>query len=281
MNDRLLARPNPFPDESPQGLLLRAAFLNGWRSPIEMLLAFRLRYRRSVLTDPEVLQGIFDTLGICVEASSISFNGGRDYFLEYSSRLPLSMLRADAAPVCVSCLCECDYLRREWSHRLICSCVAHMRALLFECPSCGGTLSWDRGSPSLCSCGFDLRTAKPGLASPFAVSIERAFNRRDRGLVGDLTRFFILLEEVDFTRAGADFDWSNTAAALSLNDKRSVDALVALLRRNNGSESPQRTLRYFLRYGAVTRTRALQAIRVFSEDRYAGDNDYESSCIDQ
>lgn len=192
MNDHLLARPNPFPDESPQGVLLRAAFLNGWRSPIVMLLAFRLRYRRSTRTNPEVLQEVFDILGISSAASLVNFDRTRDFFLGYTSQPPSSTLRADAAPVCVSCLRECDYLRRQWSNRLMCSCAIHMQALLFECPYCRRTLGWNHTSPSRCSCGFDLRTAKPEPASPFAVSIERAFSRRDHGLVGDLIRLFLL-----------------------------------------------------------------------------------------
>ncbi|MGF6934264.1 hypothetical protein OKW41_003403 [Paraburkholderia sp. UCT70] len=270
MNDHLLARPNPFADESPQGVLLRAALLNGWRSPLEMLLAFQLRFRRPVLTDPKVLQEIFDTLGISSLASTVVFNGERDFFLSYAARPRASLLRAYATPVCVSCLCECDYLRRRWSNRLICSCVIHMQALLFECPECRQTLGLDRGAPSVCSCGFDLRKAKPQSASPFAMSIERAFARRDHGLVGDLVRLFLLLEDIDFTRSEEDFDWSNTAAALSLNDRRSIDGLAALLRRNSSAETPQRTLRPLMRYGSVARLRALQAIRMFGPERREG-----------
>ncbi|MEX3932082.1 hypothetical protein AB4Y32_09775 [Paraburkholderia phymatum] len=102
------------------------------------------------------------------------------------------------------------------------------------------------------------------------MSIERAFDRRDHGLVGDLARLFLLLEDIDFTRSEEDFDWSNTAAALSLNDKRSIDGLAALLRRNNSAETPQRTLRPLMRYGSVTRLLALQAISVFDAERHEG-----------
>lgn len=86
----LLIRPITIPDESPNGVLLRAAFCNGWDSPTFLMRAFRHEYRRSYLTVPATLQRVFDDMGIAADASVVTFSRGRDFFSAWAGLLRIT-----------------------------------------------------------------------------------------------------------------------------------------------------------------------------------------------
>jgi hypothetical protein len=145
-----------------------------------------------------------------------------------------------------------------------------MVSLVFACPNCMVTLSWERRGPSICSFGFDLREAKTEDASPFARSINGAFERRDSGIVLALQDTFTCIEAADFTQSSRDFLWATLAGALVFNDKRSVDMLADLLDRNKAMEPHLRTLAGLLRgHHQFIRTRAQQAIQLFLKQQKA------------
>lgn len=264
MKTALLARPIVIADETPNSVLLRATFCNGWDSPRFLMRAFRHEYGRSHLTNPVTLQRVFDDMGIAEDAAVVTFSTDRDFFLGAARSPPYHLLRADAAPVCPACLRARDYLRRKWSNRLICSCADHMVSLVFVCPNCWAILSWQRRGPSICSCGFDLREAKTDDASPFARSIDGAFERRDSGIVLALQDTFTSVEAADFTQSSRDFLWATLAGALVFNDRRAVSMLADLLDRNQVMEPYLRTLAGLLKgHHQFIRARAQQAIQLY------------------
>lgn len=192
------------------------------------------------------------------------------FFLGVGRSPAYHLLRTDAAPVCPACLRSRDYLRRKWSHRLICSCTEHMASLVFVCPGCKVILSWDRRGPSKCRCGFDLREAEADDASPFACSIDEAFERRDPEIVIAPHDAFTCAEAADFTQSSKDALWATLAGALAFNDERAVYMLVELLDRNQAIEPCRRTLAGFLKgHHQFTRTRAQQAMRLFLKKQNA------------
>jgi hypothetical protein len=269
----LLARPIVIPDESPNGVLLRAAFRNGWESPRFLMLAFKHQYRRGHLTSPVALQRVFDDMGIAEDAAAVTFSADRDFFLGAAKSPPYHLLRTEAAPVCAACLRTRDYLRRKWSNRLICSCADHMVSLVFDCPNCR----------AICSCGFDLREAKANDASPFARSVDGAFERRDSDIVLALQDTFTCVEAADFTQCSRDFLWANLAGALVFNDRRSVYMLADLLDRNKAMEPYLRTLAGLLKgHHHFIRTRAHQAIQLFlkrKKMRIAAERQQDARCL--
>jgi len=106
--------------------------------------------------------------------------------------------------------------------------------------------------------------AKTDDASPFARSIDGAFERRDSGIVLALQDTFTSVEAADFTQSSRDFLWATLAGALVFNDRRAVYMLTDLLDRNQAMEPCLRTLAGLLKgHHQFIRARAQQAIQLF------------------
>lgn len=66
-------------------------------------------------------------------------------------------IRREKPRLCPACLRKANYLRRIWELAPATACPVHKCLLLDRCPSCQKTLSWQRKSISVCSCGCDWR----------------------------------------------------------------------------------------------------------------------------
>lgn len=265
---RLLVRPIPYFDEAPIGVLLRAAWINGWSTTSELLKMYGLTLNRGMHIDFLHVQNIFDLLGIVYPAEKlvIGKSDARGYFkLENGLSLPYSHLRINAVPVCVQCLQEKAYIRKWWTLRLICSCNIHKCSLLFVCPECKSTLGINRRGPCFCACGHDLCTVESTRAPAGCLYLHEALRRGYHRKIPSIGELFSLLEEADVTRVAQDIDWCDTAVALQRDEDRSVQMLVELVRHSSQREHPRLTLGGFLMRTDHVRQRALQALAQLME----------------
>lgn len=77
------------------------------------------------------------------------------------------LIRPWRSRVCVDCLRESNYCRKQWEFVFVTTCPIHNTKLLERCHSCGTRLSWMRTGTSLCRCGADFRES-PTLPLPNA-----------------------------------------------------------------------------------------------------------------
>ncbi|MGF6724588.1 hypothetical protein P3T43_003956 [Paraburkholderia sp. GAS41] len=264
MSDRhLLVRPIPYSDEAPIGVLLRAAYINGWATTSDLLKAYRIDPNRAIHIDSLRLQKIFDLLGIAHSAKELVFSPGDargNFRLGSGISLPNSQLRTSIVPVCVLCLQERGYIRQWWCLRLICCCGVHKCSLVFVCPDCQSLLNAERPGPCLCACGRDLRSVESTPAADGCLYMHEALRRGYHQKIKAIGELFLLLEEADITRNAQDIHWCDAAVALHRDEARSVKMLVELVRRSSQREHPRLTLGGFLVRTDHVRQRALQAL---------------------
>lgn len=264
----LLVRPVPYCDEAPIGVLLRAAWINGWTTTSELLKAYRVARNHGIYIDSFSLQKIFGLLGINYSAKDLVFQPGDrrgNFKLNNGITLPNRQLRTNAVPVCVLCIRENAYIRQWWTLRCICCCDVHKCSLVFVCPDCKSLLSADRPGPCFCACGHDLRTIEPPRAPDGCAYMHKMLRRGYRQKVKDIGELFSLLEEADLTRSAQDIDLCDTAAALQRDEARSVPMLIDFVRRSSQRAHPRLTLGGFLTRTDHVRQRALQALAQMTE----------------
>lgn len=173
----LIVKPIPQIDESPSSIFMRAAALNGLEK-VQHLLQFKDKTGNEPLKQglspswrsPELFNSYMIALGInlphgvhtyrqvkTIECIRVYFNDDI-YF-------PSLVYRKEGGAVCPQCLAEKPYLRKLWSLKLIDVCPVHRCDLVQVCPQCQWDLTWHRGCPKTCSCGFDLSTCSSSFQS--------------------------------------------------------------------------------------------------------------------
>lgn len=167
---RLPVRPIPIKDESPGGLLIRAAQANGFSSVAALIFAYwPSRSGRSWITasytDPVRYQLVVSAFGIRTSPDNfpsfsrlgITSESDRIYG---GSTYPEKLFRADTTYYCPRCLKEQGFWRKIWMLRPYSACLKHKIQLVNGCHKCGVDLSPIRGTLLECDCGADLRNAK-------------------------------------------------------------------------------------------------------------------------
>lgn len=131
---------NPFPDESPGGLLIRHCQANGWP-------ALRDFASQQGLSPTKVRWGddlgrIESNLGLDVDALSYlqRFKTSVTTTL-LGQRFPLCRLDATRRRICHACVVETGYQKQLWELSFIDRCPVHHRQLSDRC-GCGRLLSW-------------------------------------------------------------------------------------------------------------------------------------------
>lgn len=169
----LIAIPIPQADESPSSVLMRAAKLNGLEK-VRPLTRFKNKQGQEPLKEgispawrsPELYAKYMDELGITLPQGAGAYRQlktiecTRVYFNEHVY-LPSLIYRPEGSAVCPMCLAEKPYLRRIWSLKILDVCPTHRCDLVVFCPSCDQPPNWDRKSPEICQCKYDLRTCPP------------------------------------------------------------------------------------------------------------------------
>lgn len=167
---RLPVRPIPIKDESPGGLLIRAAQFNGFPSVAALIFAYwPSRSDRGWITasytNPVRYHLVISAFGIRTSADNfpsfsrvgITSESDRIYG---GSTYPEKLFRADTTYYCPLCLDEHKYWRKIWMLRPYSACIKHKIQLVGGCYECGSTLSPIRGTLLECDCGADLRNAE-------------------------------------------------------------------------------------------------------------------------
>lgn len=182
----LPVRPQPLPDESVAGYLVRVVERNGlesWQTlftqagvpPARRALAW-------LLTDQAYLVRLMRFIGVPVEAVAPlvyrpvpNLTRVRELYWG-DQRLPTAFLRKLHAPVCPGCLRDSPHLRQAWDFSFVAACPRHRRLLLAVCPSCQEPIPRNRASVTCCPCGADLshvETPKADTAANAWLEVER------------------------------------------------------------------------------------------------------------
>lgn len=163
----LLALPICMDEETATSMLMRAAFMNGWKNahqllngcganPCDKKLQIRkLPYYLECLKIESPMASNFLPI-----SEPLKFRGLNCRIMENSIILPELLFREEAQAVCTACLRQGPYLKGVWSIKLFSTCTEHGVLFLKSCPQCQNELTWLRPAPELCICGFDLRLSE-------------------------------------------------------------------------------------------------------------------------
>ncbi len=145
----LLARPLPFIDESPEGIFMRAAYLNGWPDVQKMVYGHSntIIVNSSIFRDRPRFQSVVCRLGISLPEGMLPAQLRRTQsgiYVSYNASLefPRAIFRGEGGAVCPDCLAERKYHKRCWTLRLMSTCEIHGCLLLTTCPECSMELGW-------------------------------------------------------------------------------------------------------------------------------------------
>lgn len=157
---RLRARGQPVDGgETLKGYLLRLTEANGYADPSWVEGPSLLP--RGYATRPSDLAGLSRLTG--VDADRLSRLAcwpvpGRAARVAFGPGGPVSPSVLDLVhpKVCVACLREAAWARREWDVAVLLACPRHGVPLLDACTACGSRLAWRRSALARCACGSDL-----------------------------------------------------------------------------------------------------------------------------
>jgi len=172
MSIKLLVRPNPFPDESLIGYIIRLGESNGYESPSDIVnLAENSPYRYSsdlhkafhynLLPFSKLLQKDFSSFTFLFNTP---LNNLADERLAY--KIKSELVQFFYLRVCPLCLRESPYYRAMWDLKLITVCPIHKCMLVSSCPDCHQKISIRRNQVVKCICGFDLRETQDSAPLP-------------------------------------------------------------------------------------------------------------------
>lgn len=181
----LVMRPDPKPDESLAGYLVRLTDENRYDSPAWILSLCETRNAvLSVKTVPVLEEAVdLGRLALLTRKDENTLRALTHAWVSNPEEEPrVRLLGAELSPVmlrsrftcvCPSCLREENYIRKIWEVALVTACPRHDCWLIESCPSCGRGLSRLRARVAECACGYDVREAEAKAASPATVAFAR------------------------------------------------------------------------------------------------------------
>jgi TniQ len=175
---RLRVRSQPIgQEESLNGYFLRLAEANGYVDPA-LLEGLAGLPRGCVMTRPcdltaasRIAEVDEDVLRQLVCWPAVTRGGCIDF--GRGGPVSTSVLDLVHPKICIACLREAAWVRREWDIRLLLACPRHGFLLLDACPSCGKRLSWRRPGLSRCACGTELLGVDAEAAPSMIVDLAR------------------------------------------------------------------------------------------------------------
>ena len=166
MNNKLLVRPTPFPDESLLGYIIRLSERNGYVSPSDVLkIAKNADYRYSSELPRTMHQNLSPFVNLTQQSHSLlevllnSPVGNTNHKI-FDSSVKHRILQPFYPKFCPLCLQEKPYYRMMWDLSLVLVCPIHKCLLISNCPACDTTFKINRNHVCECACGFDLRYIK-------------------------------------------------------------------------------------------------------------------------
>ena len=197
----LLRTPDPRPNESVQGYILRVSEINRYDTPWHVLqhagyeqgetfnAAFRADRLAAILgKDPGLLERHAYWGRSADGVSEYRINGqGIGRGLNYS---PLRLTRPAICPACIDAKGMADAC---WDLATFVACPTHGTRLLERCADCGSALSWYRPGLLVCSCGATLERMPTERASSSVVALMHVIEAKVHGVpvevIGELDGF--------------------------------------------------------------------------------------------
>lgn len=190
MSEHLRKRPDPFPDESIRGYMIRLAKLNKTtpRSIYQKASLMTGNVPKSLLmiTDKVSLLKLQE-LTMVDESKLIDLSfyslagryGNEEAAFNILSRISISgVCSTSFSQICPMCLEEKSYHRKIWEIRTITTCHIHQCRLVYSCPKCMKPISPLRRFITHCNCGFDLRSCIVNSVSPTDILFSAHINER-------------------------------------------------------------------------------------------------------
>lgn len=163
MNNKLLVRPKPFPDESFLGYIIRLCEVNGYISPLDVLEAIGdSNYRFKTYLSDE-LQPDLESFALLVQKGYSEPKVQPKPFIDSNYRKFLNslvkpkMIQSTRPKFCPLCLQSTAYYRAVWDLPVVTACPIHKCLLITNCPNCTQEFKLRRKYVCKCECGFDLR----------------------------------------------------------------------------------------------------------------------------
>lgn len=163
----LVVRSRPKEDETYLGFLVRLAEINSYDTPLWILQAADLGWKIHRLVSRKGLIRINKQLAELTQVKAEALerlpyqstpDGRSVKFFQHD--IEPYLLRLDRERLCVECLKESNYCRKQWQFAAVTCCPIHKVLLIDECPACGESMTWFRGQVSKCHCGFEWRMSK-------------------------------------------------------------------------------------------------------------------------
>lgn len=265
MKYHLIARPIPIPGESPASVLIRAVDGNGYRNLVMLISAYWKQnmpsWANASLVDPVRYTQIMEAFGIlspnkdqpCFERNGPTNRSAR---LVCGMEVPETLFREDVRYYCPKCLQKHAYWRKLWTLKMYSVCPEHRVYLLRDCPTCGKTLTINRGKLASCDCGADLKKMPVEPADVSALKWWMDCHKLDRDKARTVDEILMALARIDggddtpqaeHRRLCATYDWIKSGkVAPWLSDRvaleaRSLHPRIQLLPLLRGSyrESPE------------------------------------------
>jgi hypothetical protein len=182
----LVVRTRPKEDETCLGFLARLAEINSYCSPLWILNAahldgqvHRLVFRKRSIRINERLTKLMQVDAEEIEHLFYQSNPDRYAVKFFDHDIEPYLLRLDRQRVCVECLKQSNYCRKQWDYAAVTCCPVHNVLLIENCQACGESLTSFRGYVSKCRCGFEWRMSKvtrlPDLECRVSLLLYRAF----------------------------------------------------------------------------------------------------------
>lgn len=192
----LVRTPQPLPNESLPGYILRVSEANGYDSPWPVLQHAEIYYASltnaalpvdklaPILGVPEsILRTLsYQTGGTCAEPEQTVRIMG--HFLGRGQKLQPFRLKSPC--ICPHCIAEDGYISSVFDLQAIVACPRHGCNLVSQCPHCHQPLSWFRQGLLRCKCGGSLADEGPELAAPQLVELMSVlFARLNNAITSD------------------------------------------------------------------------------------------------
>jgi hypothetical protein len=173
-----VVRPDPEPDESLSGFVLRLAEANGYDRPSDLFgvphgTTSNLNGRYMSKSTAEAVAGLAglepDSL-VSKAYTGCSERAGRATF--YGVELSSSQISAARPKLCPDCLLSRPILQAAWDLALWVVCPYHGCYLINRCQFCGSPIEWERSGVALCHhCGSPLTSVSGETAEEVAVEL--------------------------------------------------------------------------------------------------------------
>ncbi|MGZ5434545.1 MAG: TniQ family protein [Pyrinomonadaceae bacterium] len=149
-------------DESYLGFLVRLADINGYDTPRWILKESNLSsdadFPCVLLTHQKPnYERLASLTGLTVEQlGALTYQAADKHHVNiFSYQVRPFLLRPQWPRICVACIRESAYCRKQWDFSAVTACPLHRVMLLERCPKCKRPITWFRSRVSHCPCGAD------------------------------------------------------------------------------------------------------------------------------